>query len=407
MKILWVKTDFLHPTDRGGQIRTLETLRRLHRAHEIHYVAYDNPTQPEGVRRSSEYATRAYPVDRPIPRRNSPAFFGQLVRNLFSPLPLAVGRYASSQMHAQISTLLAAHNFDSVVCDFLSVAPNFPDLSRAVLFQHNVETMIWRRHAEHARDPLRRAYFQLQAKRMFACERHACQSAAHVIAVSRNDAEQMRQLFGVANVSEIATGVDLDYFRRPDSAPAPTSDLVFVGAMDWLANIDGVRYFTTQVLPIIRRARPRTSLVLAGRSPVPEVRALAATDPLIQVTGTVPDIRPYLWNAAVSIVPLRIGGGTRLKIYEAMAAGVPVVATAVGAEGLAVENARHIHLADSPESFAARCLELLENPARNRSLSAAALDLVSAKFSWEQVATRFAAILESTGSASAQPLRGA
>jgi glycosyltransferase involved in cell wall biosynthesis len=395
MKILWVKTDFLHPTDRGGQIRTLETLRRLHRAHEIHYVAYDNPAQPEGVQRASEYATRAYPVNRPIPRRNSPAFFGQLARNLFSPLPLAVGRYASSEMRAQIARLIATHTFDSIVCDFVSVAPNIPGLSRAVLFQHNVETMIWRRHAEHARDPFRRAYFQLQAKRMFNYERHACRSAAHVIAVSRNDADQMRRLFGITNVSEIATGVDLDFFRRPDPAPASTNDLVFVGAMDWLPNIDGVRYFTSQVLPIIRRSRPQTSLVLAGRSPVPEIRALAETDPLIRVTGTVPDIRPYLWNSTVSIVPLRIGGGTRLKIYEAMAAGVPVVATSIGAEGLAVEDGQHIHLANDPESFAARCLALLEDRSLNRSLSTAALELVSAKFSWEQVAVRFETILES------------
>lgn len=398
MKILWVKTDFLHPTDRGGQIRTLETLRRLHLAHEIHYVAYDNPKQPEGLQRSAEYATRAYPINRLIPRRNSPAFFAQLTRNLFSPLPLAVGRYASPEMRAQIAALLAAHNFDSIVCDFLSVAPNFPDLSRAVLFQHNVETMIWGRHAQHAQGKLRRAYFKVQANRMFKCERDACQSAAHTIAVSRNDADQMRKLFGISNVSEIATGVDLDYFRRPNPTP-PTGDLVFVGAMDWLPNIDGVRYFTSEILPLIRHSRPQTSLVLAGRSPVPEIRALAQTDPLIRVTGTVPDIRPYLWDASVSIVPLRIGGGTRLKIYEAMAAGTPVVATTVGAEGLAVENNEHIQLADDPESFAARCLELLDDQALNRSLSSAALDLVASHFSWEQVAARFESILESTRTA--------
>lgn len=395
MKILWVKTDFLHPTDRGGQIRTLETLRRLHQRHEIHYVAYDNPDQPEGVARASEYCTRAYPVDRPIPSRNSPAFFGQLAANLFSNLPLAVGRYESAAMRAQISALLAAHNFDSVVCDFLSSAPNIPDISRCVLFQHNVETMIWRRHAEHAGNPIRRGYFRLQARRMFECERRACRAASHVIAVSRNDAEQMRQLFDIDRISEIGTGVDLDYFRRPEPSPAATADLVFAGAMDWLPNIDGARYFTTQVLPIIRRSRPQTSLVLAGRSPVPEIRSLAQADPLIQVTGSVPDIRPYLWTSTVAIVPLRIGGGTRLKIYEAMAAGVPVVSTSTGAEGLEVRDGKHIQLADDPESFAARCLQLLEDPALNSSLSVSALQLVTSKFSWEHVARQFESILES------------
>jgi polysaccharide biosynthesis protein PslH len=397
MKILWVKADFLHPTDRGGQIRTLETLRRLHQSNEIHYVAYDDPRQPDGVKRATEYCTCAYPVNRPIPKRGSGAFFAQLAGNMFSDLPLAVGRYCSSGMQTQIRQLLSQHDFDSLVCDFLSVAPNFPDLSRAVLFQHNVETIIWRRYVEHAPDPLRRAYFDLQARRMFRTEAKACQSAAHVIAVSRNDADQMRALFGIDRVSEIATGVDLDYFRRPEKGPRETAcahDLVFVGAMDWRPNIDGARFFIGEVLPIIRQAKPDCSLALAGRSPVPEIRAYAEQDPQITVTGTVPDVRPYLWNGAVSIVPLRIGGGTRLKIYEAMAAGTPVVSTPVGAEGLEVKDGINISLSVEPEAFAASCLNLLNNRERARSQSAAALDLVTSHFSWDQVGRAFETVLK-------------
>jgi glycosyltransferase involved in cell wall biosynthesis len=393
MKILWVKTDFLHPTDRGGQIRTLETLRRLHLNHEIHYVAYDNPHQPEGVARASEYSTRAYPVPRPVPARGSPAFVGQAIVNLLSDLPLAVGRYRSSPMQTAIQALLSGHRFDSVVCDFLSVAPNIPNLERAVLFQHNVETMIWRRHAEHATGPLRRAYFQLQAQRMFETERKFCRAAGHVIAVSRNDADQMKSLFGIDRVSEISTGVDLDYFRRPPQTPPPAHDIVFVGAMDWLPNIDGARFFIGEILPILRRARPSCSLVLAGRSPVPEVQAFAR-DPLITVTGTVPDVRPYLWNSRLSIVPLRIGGGTRLKIYEAMAAGTPVVSTPVGAEGLAISDGIDISLASDPQAFAARCLELLDHADRARAQADAALRLVESRFSWNEVGLAFERILK-------------
>lgn len=396
MKILWVKTDFLHPTNRGGQIRTLETLRHLHRRHEIHYVAYDNPRQPEGAARALEYCTRVYPVKRPVPNRGSPAFFAQLGRNLFSKLPLAVGRYRSPEMRAQIASLLAVNAYDTLVCDFLSVSPNFPDLSAAVLFQHNVESAIWRRHAEHARGPLRRAYFRSQAGRMFECERDACRNAAHVVAVSANDAEQMRRLFGIANISEIATGVDLEYFHRPASAASNTCDLVFAGAMDWLPNIDGARFFISRILPLIRRARPQANLVLAGRSPSAEILAFAAADPAIQVTGTVPDIRPYLWNSTVAIVPLRIGGGTRLKIYEAMAAGVPVVSTGVGAEGLVVADGENISIADDPEAFAARCLELLDDGTLRRSRATAGLQLVSSNYSWERVAADFESVLEST-----------
>ncbi|MDQ6679094.1 MAG: glycosyltransferase [Acidobacteriota bacterium] len=398
MRILWAKTDFLHPTDRGGQIRTLETLRQLNANHEVHYVAYGDPEQPEGLRRAPEYCSHAYSVNRPIPSRGSPKFLGQLVRNLVSPLPLAVGRYASSQMRLQIQTLLSKFRFDSIVCDFLAIAPNIPDLSRCVLFQHNVETVIWRRHAEHAASRVRRAYFRMQADRMYACERRVCRSASHIIAVSESDAAQMKKLFGVDRISPVSTGVDLEFFARPPGHPR-TGDLVFVGAMDWLPNIDGARWFANQVLPLIRKKRPRTSVVFAGRCPVAELRALALVDPLITVTGTVPDIRPYLWTAKTSIVPLRIGGGTRLKIYEAMASGAPVVSTAIGSEGLAVADGHNIALANDAEAFANRCLELLDNPERASRMAAAALALVTERFSWAQVGRHFESILQATRAA--------
>lgn len=329
-----------------------------------------------------------------MPKRGSPKFLAQLAQNLVSPLPLAVGRFATAEMRSQVTDLIAKHHFDSVVCDFLAPSSNVPDLARCVLFQHNVETAIWRRHAEHGATPLHRAYFSVQADRMEACERHACRTAAHVIAVSDADADQMKQRFGVERISAVATGVDLNYFARPARQANPNG-LVFVGAMDWLPNIDGARWFTQKVLPLIRQKRPATALVLAGRSPAAELLAYPAADPLITVTGTVPDVRPYLWNAAVSIVPLRIGGGTRLKIYEAMAAGVPVVSTAVGAEGLAITDEQDIAIADSPELFAQRCLEMLDNPARASSFSEAALHLVRSRFSWEQIGRDFEGILES------------
>ena len=390
MKILWVKTDFLHPTNRGGQIRTLEMLRRLHARNEVHYVAYHDPADREGPARASEYATRVVPVTRKIPARGTWAFWRQLAGNVTSRLPLAVGRYESDAMKQTLAKLVTAENYDAVVCDFLSSAPNMPDLRKAVIFQHNVESMIWQRHAEHAGDPLRKAYFGSQAARMVRCEREYCQAAAGVIAVSRQDAEIFRQRFGVQHVTAVPTGVDTDYFEPPAHSET-LADIVFCGAMDWLPNVDGIGWFVAEVLPLIRARRPGCRVTLAGRTPAPEVRALAR-DPLIQVTGTVPDIRPYLWGSALAIVPLRIGGGTRLKIYEAMAAGVPVVSTTVGAEGLDVTQGENILLADTAEAFAEACLRVLEQ--REPGLAAAALRLVTERFSWEQVTRQFEAMLQ-------------
>jgi len=393
MKILWVKSDFLHPSTRGGRIRTLEILKRLHRRHEIHYVAFVYPDQPEAPTRAAEYASRAYPVPLKLPDKQSPAFYLQAAGALFSPLPLAVSRYRSRRMERLIASLRRSQRFDAVVCDFLIPAPNLGGLDGCILFQHNVETLIWERHAEHAAGPLRRLYFGLQARRMAALEARACRQARHVIAVSEIDAGLLRSRFGASRVTVVPTGVDLDYFAPPPN-PSPVADLVFVGAMDWMANIDGVSFFVREVLPRIRQRRPACTLVIAGRNPAPEIRALAAGDPRIQVTGTVEDVRPYLWGASVSIVPLRVGGGTRLKIYESMAARVPVVSTGVGAEGLDVRSPDHLLLADTPESFAAACLELLESPARRQELARSAWDWIAARYSWDEIARQFEKVLE-------------
>jgi polysaccharide biosynthesis protein PslH len=395
MKVLWVNTNFLHPTTKGGQIRTLEMLRHLCRWHEIHYVAIAGPEQTEGPPRAHEYSAKAYPFSYRIPQKPSPAFLLQLVGGIFSPVPLAVGRFHPPGMTAFLEKLMARERFDRAVVDHLAPAAYFPDLRHAVLFQHNVETVIWRRRVEHASGPGGRWYFQLQARRMFEFERRVSLTAGHIVAVSEADACQMRELFGVTRVTAIPTGVNLGYFEPPNPRPAVpvAADLVFVGSMDWLPNMDGVLYFVREILPLIRRNRPDCSLAIVGRTPPPAITELAERDPRIHVTGTVPDIRPYLWNAAVSIVPLRIGGGTRLKIYEAMAARIAVVSTTIGAEGLAVHPPDDMRIADVPQDFAERCLELLSSSEEREQVASAAWEMVRANFSWERVARRFEEIL--------------
>jgi len=334
-----------------------------------------------------------------VPSKASPAFYAELVRGLFSPTPVAVERFHPPGMRAFLEDLIRRERFDCAVVDHLAPTSYFPDLPHAIFFQHNVETVIWRRHVEHAADPLRRAYFKLQAGRMYRYERRVSRAAGHIVAVSQNDAAEMRRLFDVTRVTEIPTGVDIDYFQRGAGAsacqPVPTADLVFIGSMDWLPNVDGVLYFVREILPLIRQVRPDTTLAIVGRTPPPKIAQLAAADPRIQVTGTVPDIRPYLWNSAVAIVPLRIGGGTRLKIYEAMAAHIPVVSTTIGAEGLSVNPPHDIRLADTPAHFAAQCLELLTTPERRTQISRAAWEMVNLHFSWEQTARAFEKIMQS------------
>jgi polysaccharide biosynthesis protein PslH len=394
MKILWMKSDYLHPATRGGQIRTLEMLRCLHKRHEIHYVCLDDGRNSEGPARCHEYCAAAYPVHHFVPPHRSLGFAAQLATGLVSKMPVPVARYRSEAMRKQVKALLRSSEFDSLVCDFLFPAPNVPDLSQAVLFQHNVESVIWKRHAAQAGNPAIRAYFSLQAKRMERYERAVCRSVRHIVAVSEIDRQTFENNYDVLNVSSVQTGVDLEFFKPP-ADPEPQVDLVFVGSMDWLPNIDGAQFFVEQIYPHIQAKLPQCRVAFVGRRPSAWLKQVGARYPNVIVTDTVPDVRPWLWGARVSIVPLRIGGGTRLKIFEAMAAQVPVVSTTVGAEGLPVVNGRQLLVEDDPCSFAGACIRLLNDSTRRRELASEAWTLVAGRFSWEAVTKEFELILES------------
>ena len=387
MRVLWAKTDYLHPTHRGGQIRTLEILKRLHKRHEIHYVALYDGTEPEGPERAGEYSSRHFPVRHRAPDKRSLAFAGQLVAGLFDPLPVAVARYRCGAMKKQIEALRAQFQYDAVVCDFLFPAPNLAVLEDVLLFQHNVESMIWRRRTENAPTILHRLYEGLQARRMRVYEGSVCQAVRRVIGVSADDATQMQESYGVPDVGFVATGVDAGFFAPPEEAPHK-ADLVFLGSMDWMPNAEGATWFVKEILPRIRQTHPDATVALVGRKPTPQVTSLGRQAGVI-VTGTVDDVRPWLHGARVSIVPLRIGGGTRLKIYEAMAAGAPVVSTSIGAEGLGLRDGEQILLGDSPDQFAARCCEMLGNEDARRRLGAAGREHVVRCCSWDAVTDQF------------------
>ncbi|SEB47825.1 glycosyltransferase family 4 protein [Terriglobus roseus] len=393
MKILWVSPFFLHPTDRGGQIRTLGTLKELHKRHEVHFCALNASSNTEGPQRAGEYSTRSFAVPHdPIPRA-SLRILPQLFQAIFSPIPLAVSRYHSTALERVIAERLAEERYDSVVCDFLACAPNFREMEPAVLFQHNVETTIWQRHAEQTSSSLRRRFFGLQARKMAAYEAQICRRSRFVIAVSDIDASRMRNDFSVTRVASVSTGVDVDSLAPPPHAD-PVSDLIFSGSMDWLPNIDAMEFFLKEIFPLVQQELPRTTLTIAGRAPDERVLRAAEGVAGVTVTGSVPDMRPYLWGSKVSIIPLRIGGGTRLKVYESMAAGVPIVSTTIGAEGLTYTPGRDLLIGDTPQQFAQQCVRMLRDADDRAAVAGNAMRLVRDNFSWAAVTQEFEAILQ-------------
>jgi glycosyltransferase involved in cell wall biosynthesis len=260
-----------------------------------------------------------------------------------------------------------------------------------VTFTHNVEALIWRRHWEVATNPLWKFVFKREYQKMRAAELDYLCRSTHVLTVSDTDTAFFGKDINPAKITTIPTGVDIDYFQPVNGEEADS--LVFTGSMDWMPNEDGILYFVEAILPLIRKQRPKVKLWVVGRKPGKKIQALTESDPGIEVTGWVEDIRPYIAKGSVYIVPLRVGSGTRLKIFEAMAMGKAVLSTTIGAEGLPVTSGSDIVLADEPSHFADEVCRLLDSQEERNRIGNAARRLVEEKYSWAAVARNMDSVL--------------
>ena len=395
MRILWLKTELLHPVDKGGKIRTYNMLKELKRNHHVTYLTLDDGSANATDREQAhEYCHELVCVPHHPREKFSKGFYAELLFNLASPFPYAVKKYESAEMRRQIIERSNNQTIDVVICDFLAPAINVPRSlpCPSILFQHNVEAMIWKRHFEVQSNALKKTYLRGQWRKMERFEKEACRRFDAVIAVSVEDRDQMREEYGVDAVFEVPTGVDTEFFTPSGKEKVDPHNVVFTGSMDWLPNEDAIRYYTEQILPIVRRSIPNATLTVVGRNPYSSLLELSRQDPAIVVTGRVEDVRPYMERAAAYVVPLRIGGGTRLKIFEAMAMEKPIVSTTIGAEGLPVTDGKELRIADTPETFASSVVELLTNAEAARKLGQEAARVVREKFGWDGVAKRFAEI---------------
>jgi sugar transferase (PEP-CTERM/EpsH1 system associated) len=392
MKILWLNSGLLLPLDKGGKLRTWHLMRHLARNHDITYVSFADPDESTanltGMREVCERLET-------VPRRDAPKgtwrFYIDAARHTLNALPYAVAKYRSAEYRRRVNELLETENFDLVVCDFLFPIVNLPRQlpCPSILFTHNVESEIWRRHVETRKGALQRRLLHVQWQRMLRCEGEALARFDAVLAVSDADAATLKALYGrefSATVHVVKTGVDTAYFKPDSESAVDPRHLVFTGSMDWLPNEDGIVYFCNEILPIIRQHEPAVTVSVVGRSPTPAIRRLSR-EAGIDVTGRVDDVRPYIARAGLYVVPLRVGGGTRLKIFEAMAMGKAVVSTTVGAEGLPVSNGANILIADEPAAFAREAVRMIRDSDARRRLELAARRLVVDHYDWSAVAS--------------------
>jgi glycosyltransferase involved in cell wall biosynthesis len=390
MRILWVKMGGLWPSTTGGRVRSLHTISELSRRHQVSVVTtHGAGDDPDGLARNLPNCTRVISLPYVVPKRGSSAFPAAVVRSWFSRYPVDLWKWQVADVRAQVESLMAA-GVDLVVADFLFASMNVPTgrTTPVVLFEHNVEYQIWRRLAALERRPWIRALLELEWRKLRAREADACRQASLTVAVSADDRRRLERLAPGIKAASIPTGVDTEYFM-PQPAAERAAHLVFSGSMDWHPNEDAVTYFLDAILPAIRAQVPETTFTVVGRNPSARLRDAAARVGGVVVTGTVSDVRPAIAEGAVYVVPLRAGGGTRLKIFEALAMARPVVSTTVGAEGLGIDPLRHYVRADGPGDFAAAVVSLLADPARRHQLGVAGRRLVETCHSWATIGRVF------------------
>ncbi len=390
-RLAFVSPVFLFPNDAGGKIRSTNILRGL-KGGVFDVVLLSPATAEQQARWQAELngVCDEFIAWQPAPQRPQWARALQLLSEL--PVNVVADRTASGL--AAVRELSRRQDIDLLVFDFVHSAvlqPAWPG-APAVCFTHNVEAEIFARHAQQAPNVLRRWLWTSQHRKMQRFEGQALRRFDRVIAVSERDALAFRERYRVAQVEAIPTGVDLDFFawqapQPVDQAHPPT--VVFTGSMDWRANIDGVQFFLDQVWPQVLAVRPEARFVVVGRNPPTSLQAAARQVRNVEFTGFVDDVRPYAHAAHAFVIPLLVGGGTRIKAFEAMAMGCPVLSTTIGMEGLDAEPGTHFVQRDDASALAQALVELLADAQLRDRLSHAARELVESRFGHRQVAQVF------------------
>jgi glycosyltransferase involved in cell wall biosynthesis len=386
------------PLTSGKRIRTFNLLSRLARRHRVTVLCHKNPHRDEARAAEgafSELGVETVVVDRAVPPKSGPGFYARLAGNLLSGLPFSVATHASPALAGAVRAHAAERAVDVWHCEWTPYAQVLRDAlddrlaeARWSVMAHNVESLIWQRYTEAAENPVIRWYIRRQFRKFERFERWAFNAATTAIAVSHRDAAAMRRNFGATRVSVVENGVDLHHFKPQRDVERDPARMLFLGSLDWRPNQDAALHLLDELLPNVRAAVPRATAVLVGRRPPHWLRTKVGATPGAELYADVPDVRPFLARCGFLVVPLRIGGGSRLKILEALAAGTPVVSTRVGAEGLELTPDRDLVIADTREEMVTAVTAAIRRPEELADTAESGQQQVLARYSWDPLAER-------------------
>lgn len=391
MKVMWLGHNLAYPPKGGALQRNYNLLREIARKCEVHVLAFDQPiTRPDDVtpQDCTEALSRFCRTVDWVPLASSSlqrTRYGLALRAFIEGRPYDFAWLRSVEMSDKLKKLVKKISPDIVHVDTLGLAQYLPFFRNVgtVLNHHDVESSKIQLRAKNDSNPLLRRYFAFEGAKLAAAERTWCPQFTVNAVVSEEEGAVLSRACSGLRVRVVPNGVDTEYFT-PRADPG-TRTILFCGSMDMHPNQEAMEYFLKQIWPRVVAQAPDVNLQIVGRKPPEWLNEVARTDPRIQVTGFVDDVRPYFQKAAVCICPILSGGGTRLKILDSLAMGVPVVATTFAASGLSLEHGKHLLLADTEQMFAEHIRRLLAIPSLRSELASAGSKRVDQLYSWTVV----------------------
>lgn len=380
MKLLIVSIPLPRPKS-GASARNFYLLKALARQHTVSLFAFLHSNE-EGASADLPLLEAWTQTIQLIPRQESPAKRQQQLMSVLRGRSYLLNRFIAPEMQVALDTMMARDRYDAVLFESALMAGyRVPPGVKIIIDQHNLEYEVLQRTAEQEKPSLRQWYNGQEARLLKGGELARCRKADLLVVTSERERQILKQELPQNEIVVVSNGVDIESFTRDDATPETPHQIVFTGTMDYYPNTQAVLYFAQHCWPLVRVQIPDATWQIIGRTPPPEVQRLAQL-PGVKVTGWVPDMRPHLAKAAVAIAPLQIGGGTRLKILEALSMRRAVVSTSLGCEGLAVEASKHLLVADQPQAFAQAVITLLQRPQLRKTLGDAGRELVEATYSW-------------------------
>lgn len=384
MNILFLTKELPYPPNNGHRNRSFHMLRGLAKKHDVALICFGDKEGGKDRTGLGEYCSSItyIPLKKP---QGKIGFFFSVLGGIFSGFPHAIASRYSLAMQEAVESLLKDGKADLIVCDSVYQSVHMPKHARVktILAEHNIESLIIYRYFKTEKNIFKKIYAFMEWTKFRSFEDKTWPLFDKCLVVSEPEKQEISRRTNQRNIEVIPNGVDTVNFNFNRGRENPNS-LIYMGQMNWHPNIDAVVYFLNKVFPLIRKQVSEATLYILGHNPPEKIGKLAEQNNAI-ITGFVEDVRPYVAQSAVFVVPLRIASGTRLKILEAMAMGKAVVSTGIGCEGLDVTDGKNIVIADKPDEFAESVIKLLQNPSLRKQIGSAARQLVEEQYSWDKI----------------------